>query len=270
MLNYIKKEFKLNFASRYWNLKGSFNYYNQTVYFPKNSIIFQRAIKEGIYEHDILSIIFPLIKPNTEVFDIGANIGIMAIPMLTFDKSIKVISAEASPNSLPFLNKTNASSPDKNRWVVIDKAIADKAGKLNFHLASKDNGAYDSISDTKRASYLNVVEIEATTIDAIWQSRNQPEVSVIKCDIEGADLLALRGGNECIEKCKPAVLIEWNLLNIKPFGFTNKDLYDFARLINYEIYAIPALIKITSEFDLDLQSKYTENFLLVYNGNNPG
>ena len=268
MLGYLKKEFKLNVASRYWNLKGSFKYYNQTVYFPKNSVIFQRAVKEGIYEHDILSIIFPLIKPDTEVFDIGANIGIMAIPMLTFDKTITVVSAEASPNSLPFLKKTNLLSPDKDRWVIIDKAIAEKAGKLHFHLASKDNGAYDSINDTKRANYLNVVEIEASTIDAIWQSRKQPEVSVIKSDIEGADLLALRGGIECIKKCKPSILVEWNVLNIKPFGFTNNDLYDFARSVNYEIYAIPALIKITSRHDFDLQSKYTENFLLVYNDNN--
>ena len=267
MLDYLKKEIKLNVASRYWNYRGRFKYYAQTVYFPKNSIIFRRAVKEGIYEHDILSIIFPLIKPGTEVFDIGANIGIMAIPMLTFDKSIRVISAEASPNSLPFLKKTNLLSPDKNRWIIIDKAIAEKEGKLKFHLASKDNGAYDSINDTKRADYLNVVEVEATTIDAIWKSRNEPDVSVIKSDIEGADLLALKGGIQCIQKCKPSILIEWNVLNIKPFGFTNKDLYDFARSINYELYAIPALIKITNAHDFDLQSKYTENFLLVFNGN---
>ena len=263
MLKSIKRAIKLNIAQHYWNLKGSFKYYNQTIYFPKNSVIFKRAVLEGIYEHEILALIMPLIRPGTEVFDIGANIGIIAVPLLASNKSIKLISVEASPNSLPYLKKTHSESPDKERWFIIDKAVSEKPGKVSFYLGSNDNGAYDSINDTQRTSYVNKIEVDCTTIDAIWQNRNKPNVSLIKSDIEGADLLALQGGIECIKTCRPSILIEWNLTNIKPFGLKNKDLFDFVQSINYTLYALPRLNKIDTLNDLGIQNNYTENLLLM-------
>lgn len=263
MLNSIKRAIKLNIARHYWNSKGSFKYYDQTIYFPKNSIIFQRAVLEGIYEHEILGFITPLIKPGTEVFDIGANIGIMAVPLLKSDKSIQLVSVEASPNSLPYLKKTNSESPDKERWSIIDKAVSRTPGKVSFHIGSNDNGAYDSMSDTQRTSHINKIEVDCTTIDLIWQNRDKPNVSLIKSDIEGADLLALQGGIECIKACRPSIVIEWNFVNIKPFGLKNKDLFDFVKSINYTLYALPRLNKVDTLNDLELQSNYTENFLLT-------
>jgi FkbM family methyltransferase len=263
MFDSVKREIKLSIAQRYWNLKGNFKYYSEKVYFPKNSVIFKRAVKEGIYEHDVVSIIVPLIKPGTEVFDIGANIGIMAIPMLSSDKSIKVVSVEASPNSLSFLKKTNLASTYKDRWIIIDKAVSQNEGKIRFHIADQQNGAYDSINDTKRISFKNTIEIACTTIDHIWESRNKPMVSLIKSDIEGADLLALKGGINCIKQCKPSIMIEWNSANIKPFGLQNADLFNFAQSVNYTMFSVPALNKITSLTDLELQSNYSENFLLI-------
>jgi len=263
MLNAIKRAIKLTIAKNYWNLKGNFKYYNRIVYFPKNSVIFKRAVDEGIYERDIVATIISLIKPDTEVFDIGANIGLMAIPMLVSNKTIKVISVEASPNSLPFLKKTNSTSIDRDRWTIIDKAVAEKEGSIHFNVANSKDGAYDSIGDTKRVSFKNTIEIECTTIDRIWQARNKPNVSFIKSDIEGADLLALKGGLECIKQCRPGILIEWNLTNIKGFELKNKDLFDFVQSINYELYSLPNLNKLSSLNDLELHSNFTENFLLT-------
>jgi FkbM family methyltransferase len=248
-------------------MAGNFNYYSQKVYFPKKSVIFRRAVKEGIYEHAILGFILPLIKPGTEVFDIGANIGLMAIPFLSVNNSVKVISAEASPNSLPFLKKTQEASTFKDRWLIIDKAIAEKPGKINFHIASSENGAYDSINNTQRINFKNTIEIDSTTIDLVWQNRHEPQVSFIKIDIEGADLLALKGAVSCIGKCRPSIAIEWNAINIKPFDLKNSDLFDFVQSINYTLYALPYLNKIFELADLELHSKYTENFLLIPNAN---
>jgi FkbM family methyltransferase len=263
MLDTIKKAIKINIAQRYWNLKGSFKYYNQTIFFPKNSVIFKKTILEGIYEHELLSFILPLIKPGTEVFDIGANIGIIAVPLLASEKSITLVSVEASPNSLPYLKKTHSISPDKDRWMIIDQAVSEKPGKVDFYLGSNDNGAYDSINNTQRTQYVNKIEIDSTTIDIIWQTRKKPNVSLIKSDVEGADLLALQGGIECIEACRPSIVIEWNLINIKPFNLTNQDLFDFVKSINYTLYALPRLNKVGTLNDLEIQSKFTENFLLV-------
>ena len=265
MMQRLRRFVKLNMAQPYWNSKGSFTYFDQSIFFPKDSAIFKRTVESGIFEHENLQVELALIKPNTEVFDIGANIGIMIAPVLKTAPTVTLVAIEASPNNLPYLKKTHEHSPYKDRWTIIDKAAFDHVGKLTFQMASAANGAYDSIHNNKRVDFEKTVEIECTTIDTVWQSRKKPEVSFIKIDIEGADLVALKGGVNCITQCKPAILMEWNQVNILPFNLVNKDLWDFTQSINYTIYSLPNLNKATDLKDFDLFSRFTENFLLIPN-----
>ncbi|WP_423149691.1 FkbM family methyltransferase [Rubrolithibacter danxiaensis] len=262
MLTSFKRIIKKRVCKWYWNFNECFQYFGEKVYFPKNSIIFKRAIEEGVYERVNLKIIKSIIMPNSTIFDVGANIGLMAIPLLNFDESVKVVSIEASPNTAPYLKKTQFYSSFQHRWTIVDKAVSDRAGSVQFHLTDLANGAYESMQDTKRVSFYKNIEIVCTTIDDIWESLQRPEVSFIKIDIEGADLLALRGGISCIKEFSPAILMEWNSVNIKPFGFRSSDLIDFAKEFEYEIFALPGFSKIDSITDLNLLSKVTENFLL--------
>lgn len=265
MVNRLKHYIKTIFLKKIWNKRGHFLYYQQKVYFPKNSIIFERAINEGIYEQENVRIIEVLTKEDTTVLDIGANIGLMAIPVLTSKKNVKVISVEPSPNSFPFLFKTQQNSPLKNRWSLINKATSNQVGKINFQLANPSDAAYESILNTNRATFVNSVEVDCTTIDNIWREHEKPNVSFIKIDIEGADLLALNGALECIKTCKPAILMEWNKTNIIPFEINNSNLFDFSKEIGYSIFALPYFTKCETVKDLDLLYQFDENFLLIPN-----
>jgi FkbM family methyltransferase len=273
MIQQLKRFVKVKLLQPYWNFKGSFTYCGQQIFFPRDCAIFRRTIESGIFELDNLQVMTALIKPNTEVLDVGANIGIMLAPLLkTFD-NITLVAFEPSPNNLPYLSKTHKYSPHKNRWTIIDKAAFDHVGKVTFQLASEKNGAYDSIYDNKRIDFEREVEVESTTIDTVWNNRNNPDVSFIKIDIEGADLLALRGGINCINECKPFILIEWNQMNIFAFKLTNNHLWEFTSNLNYSIYSLSSstfsfasLNKMTDFKMFDLFCNFTENYLLIYNG----
>jgi len=265
MVNRLKRYIKRNIFKHIWNSRGSFPYYQQQVYFPKNSIIFSRVIDEGIYEYGNVKIMETLIKPNTFVLDIGANIGLMAIPMLTSSKNVSVISVEPSPNSFPYLLKTQQHSLFNDRWSLINKATSNISGKINFQLAKPADAAYESILNTNRTTFINSIEVECTTIDHIWLEYKEPNVSFIKIDIEGADLLALKGAKECINKCKPTILMEWNKVNIIPFKVDNRDLMAFSKEMNYHIFALPYFTKCETVKDLDLLYHFEENFLLIPN-----
>ncbi len=249
-----------------FNQFGFFFYCRQKIFFPRNSLIFSRAMNEGHYEENNIALMLNLIKPNTMVFDIGANIGLMSIPVLASSSSVKVVSVEPSPNSFPFLAKTHRLSDFQNRWTILNKAVFNYEGEVSFKLASKKkNSAYESILDTQRCSFSDTIQIECTTLDKIWESHNKQEVSFIKMDIEGADLLALQGATNCIKHCKSAILIEWNKKNIIPFQLKNTDLISFAKNINYSLYALPYFNKCEDLTDLELFSKIYENFLLLPN-----
>lgn len=265
MIDKLKKYVKNIFFRKLWNWRGHFPYYNQQVYFPKNSIIFHRAITDGIYERENVHLINKLINENTTVLDVGANIGLMALPILSSYQNINVISIEPSPNSYPFLEKTKTKSIYNNRWTLINKAVSNKVGKINFQLAAPNNAAYESMLNTTRINFVNSIEIECTTIDTIWQSIGKPEISFIKIDIEGADLLALNGAIECMNKCKPTILMEWNQTNIVPYNFSNTDFLNFVNQVNYSIYALPSFSKCDSKSQLNLFCRLDENFLLISN-----
>jgi FkbM family methyltransferase len=262
----LKHIFKKYFRDPSRNKKGVFNYFGQQVFFPRDSIIFKRAMSEGgVYERENLNLIQMFLKPGTTMLDIGANIGMIAAPILWNERSINVVSIEASQNSLEYLHKTRTASSFKDRWTIVGKAVSDKPGEVDFFLSDSTNGAFDSLRNTERVKIAGVVKVDCTTIDTIWNQIGKPEISFIKSDIEGADLLALKGGQNCLRSCRPVMLIEWNQENIKPFSLHNADLIDFLEETSYELFCLPELRRITTLVELNVlcKTRFIENYLLI-------
>ena len=94
---------------KYWlygrcpGFAGSFPYFGTKVYFPKGSLSFRSACKQGIFEADNVRILQALARPDAVLFDVGANIGLMAVPVLRHEPGCRVVSFEPSANVLSFL-----------------------------------------------------------------------------------------------------------------------------------------------------------------------
>lgn len=261
--SYFKKLIKSTVFKWFLNQKGSFTYYNESVFFPKNSTTFNLAIRDGIYEQEILKFINEFVKDHTVYIDIGANIGLMSIPILKRHTTVRVLSFEASPNTYKYLKKTWENSTVKDRWTIFNKAVSNSNAEIDFFTTASADGAYESIKDTKRINFSGKIKVQGITIDEAWAELNKPNVSFIKSDIEGADLMALQGALSCIKECRPLIILEWNKINILAFQFTHNDLMDFCSSIKYKCYAVPSLIVITDSKELELHSAFSENFLLI-------
>ena len=246
------------------NRKGEFIYAQHKVFFPKDSLLFQR-VKSGekIYERDLVKIIKRQLKPNTYYFDIGANIGLMAIPFLNYTPTLSILSFEPSPNAFPYLEKTVNNSLYKNRWTIINKAVSNEEGTLLLHLANPSLGAFDSFKNTKRVDYEASVEVQVTTIDKVWKEMNSPSVSVIKADTEGADLLVLMGAEECINATKPFIAIEWNRRNVDAFDIKGNDLIQFCKKMDYGIFGFPYLQRLETENEIRVFSNASDTLILI-------
>lgn len=262
-MRFLKHFIKTNIYIHIANWVGYFFYFKEVVYFPKNSLLFRRALHEGIYEESNISTIKKFVKQNTVVLDIGANIGLMAIPILKHNIDCEVWSFEPSPNSFKYLERTRNKMLLKNKWKLFNIGLSDKIGIETFFIAPPESGAFDSILNTSRTNFISQIQINVTTIDEIWQEAKNPDVSVIKIDIEGSDLFALQGGIECIKRCRPIILMEWNSNNIKPFGIQNDDLLQFCMKINYICIALPNHNLVADSNYLNMIMTTTEDFLLA-------
>lgn len=244
-------------------LRGRFRYYGYVVYFPPGSIIFQRACAEGIYESDIIRLILSLVQPGTTYFDVGANIGLLSVPILSTCPKVKVVSIEASPTTLCFLLKTHTEARRKEDWTVIETAVGATGGEAEFWFGGSALGAYDGLHDTGRGGAKHSVRVAVRTLDEIWQDQGCPLVSVIKMDIEGGEYLALQGAGEIIAHSKPIIVTEWTEKNLKSYEIKSEEILILCASMNYKLYAVPNFTPIETRLVLKVAMAQTETFALI-------
>src|SRR5260370_41960132 len=129
-------------------IRGKFPYYGHAVYFPPGSHTFERACADGIYERETVNFILSLVEPGTTYFDVGANIGLLSVPVLAERPFVKVVSIEAAPDTLHFLKKTQAAAPRRADWTVLGAAVGSENGEIEFWAGPAAMGHFDGLRDT--------------------------------------------------------------------------------------------------------------------------
>lgn len=243
---------------------GSFRYFGTRVFFTKRSRTFAAVCKQGIFEENVVRILFALAKPETIIFDVGANLGLMAIPVLAENDRVRVVSFEPSPTALKHLQRSHRESKFTDRWTVIPKAVGKAAGRAKFALSDqKDDSLYDGLRPTRRVNVVSEIEVEITTLDETWKSFGSPPVSLIKCDVEGAELDVFHGAGECIKTHRPPILTEWNAKNLAAYDCPPESLFQFTEQNNYDLYSLPQLVRVENPRHLELMMNFVENFVLL-------
>lgn len=243
-------------------MAGFFPYFGVRVHFPKGSSAFREACNQGIFEAGNAHVLQHLYRPGSVMFDVGANLGLMALPVLSAVPDSQVVSFEPSPNTLPWLRRTIAGSGLKNRWLLVEKAVSSKPGASDFSLSAPAEGLYDGLVHTRRSAESRRVKVEVTTLDEEWKRLNCPAVSVLKIDVEGGELEVLWGAQELLAQTCPSVLLEWCPLNLEVYHLPVDSLFHFARECRYSLYALPAMVPIRTPSELELHVIQTYSFLM--------
>lgn len=244
-------------------VKGYFLYFGVKVFSPSESILFERVRREGVFERDVCTRMQHLARSGTWFFDVGANLGLMSVPVLADNPNVCAVSIEPSPNSFPFLARTHANASFQKRWHVLSKAVSNVKGTTDFVLAETGNSAFEGMRDTQRVAMSRAISVEMAPLDDIWDSYGRPEVSLVKIDVEGAEKLVLEGASALINQCRPAIVMEWSLANLGAYGVSVEWLLDFASERQYMLFDLESLSPITRVEHLKvlcMQSR--ENFLL--------
>lgn len=77
---------------------------------------------------------------------------------------------------------------------------------------------------------------EMICLDDYTANNNIHRIDFVKCDIEGAELLALRGMKMTLKKHKPKMLLEINDNWTKAFEYTSCDLIVFLKEVGYKSF----------------------------------
>jgi FkbM family methyltransferase len=195
---------------------------------PDDPLWFRFELLTQRHEAETLALIQQLVKPNMTVLDIGGHIGYYAraVAPLVGDGG-KVISFEPHPTTVQTLRANVA--PYKN-VIVAQMAVSDQEGtaELFDYLMMSASGSlhYDeSLRDLQKSQAgkgdiaprlaqdmpVSKFSVRTVRIDDYLAELNIPRVDVIKMDIEGAEMSALRGMANTIQNSpKLRLIMEYN------------------------------------------------------------
>lgn len=206
-------------------------------------------IKRRAWWEPELELVDRVVREGDAAIDIGANFGLWAYYLSrAVGPSGKVTSFEP----IPFTAKTfrliaRGLRFDRNVELVA-KGCGETSGTITFTVPVMDTGAIsaglvhmhgrndDRPGREKHARFPKTkdVECEVVTIDEYLP--NVERLSLVKCDVEGADLYALRGARRTLEKHKPVVIVEITPWFLEGFGLSVVDVVSFFDELGYRCY----------------------------------
>ena len=98
------------------------------------------------------------------------------------------------------LRKSIRANGYDNIVVVIEKAVLDKPGSMPLFFSHAGDGTASLVGSNEHVVRKDKIVVEVTTLDEFFESRGWPTVHVIKMDIEGAEMAALRGMRNLLKK----------------------------------------------------------------------
>lgn len=202
---------------------------------PSDNVISRSLRIYGEWAEHELSVLRSFISVGATVVDVGANIGTHALPFSLWVGNGRIIAIEAQPHICQVL-RLNCLRNDRRNVDVVNAVCADTRGSIAFRpdYAKEHNFGAVSFaglpSDTRRGLFRwlhrfrrsTTLNIPVITLDELC---GKAAVSLIKIDIEGMELDALRGAQEVIARCHPVIYFEQN--NTERLSNTHRYLTNF-------------------------------------------
>lgn len=165
------------------------------------------------------------LKSGDVVVDCGAHLGTLSIiASKIVGGTGKVVACEAHPRTFSFLSK-NIQENKCTNTTCLNVALSDTEGKESFadYYANDLNGIDRD----------GTVVVTTTTLDTLLCDIK--EISLLKLDIEGSELPALRAAKETLTKTK-AVYFESAEKSFARFGYSLFDVVSFLHKEGFVVY----------------------------------
>jgi FkbM family methyltransferase len=207
----------------------------------------RRYYINGYMPRERLTRIFArLLRPGDCVLDVGANVGYYTLAAAKLVGPTGCVHAfEASPLIFSRLKRNARLNPHANIHVH-HAAVADRPGEVAFHTAAADRTGYSSIRDLG-ADTASVATVPALAIDSLLPEL--PPARLVKIDVEGAELLVLRGMCGLLERDRPHLICEVDDGFLQALGADAERLCRFLRDAEYDLQRIGARSELTPVTD---------------------
>lgn len=171
--------------------------------------------------------------PSAVLLDVGASSGCFSL-LSRHHPDLKVYAFE--PVLLTYVVlKENIHLNSLNEQVqAYNVAVSNYNGKGTLHEVIDQGGKGVSIVDGTPAYHKAVEdsEIDVITVDSFC-ALHDIRPTLLKSDVEGADLFVLQGAIETIKKYHPFIMVEYSAENTAQYGYNPSEIILFLENLDY-------------------------------------
>jgi len=196
----------------------------------------QQIFWYGYYEKELGYLLKKIVKPEDVFLDLGANIGYFSLLVANNSPSVKVISFEPVAGLFQNMNDNISLNNIKNISTV-NAAVGEISEENELFVSAPDNLGMSSFHQPENYSGKKE-KVKVVAIDDWVKTSGLSKIDVIKLDIEGSELAALKGMKEVLQKQKPVLIVEVNPETLSMFNLKPSDIYDHLKQLHFEGFLI--------------------------------
>ena len=194
--------------------------------------------------------LYDLVKEGNIILDVGTNVGetLLNFAKLTGDKGF-VYGFEPDLTNHKAVQK-NILLNDFANVHVFSLGVSDKKETLKLYRVDEHNlGMNRVLQEDENTENLDFTEIQTTTLDDIVKENGISKVDLIKIDIEGYEMHALRGAKKILAEFKPPLFIEVGYTRLIKNGTSPNEMFKFLEDFGYTVYHGETMEVLSSDAD---------------------
>lgn len=161
------------------------------------------SVESGLDETAVIAMLPEIIESDSVVYDLGANIGLYSRRFLDIAKNGYVYCFEPNPVAMHYLAH-NLTLMGASNYLIMPLAISDHSGTIDLVL-NPDNHTLGTSFFQKRGIRIHV---SAISLDEAIERYGLRAPTVVKMDIEGGEVVAIKGMLKTLANYRPKVIFE--------------------------------------------------------------
>jgi len=233
MKNRVKSKIKLLIS----------NLFGEDVYGKLYAFCQSRRLQKGRnkYSEAEINLLPSFVRSGDVVIDIGANFGQYTYPLSKLvGVSGRVFSFEPVRSTFKILQNIIKRLKLTN-VELLNLALGENNGEVEFIIPIDSFGVQNIYCAHLCGQKENIKGIKET-VRMISLDELRAELPLlrravfIKCDVEGQELMVLKGGRALLSECHPIIFCEIEEKQTRRYGYAPEDLFAFLKTLGYEVF----------------------------------
>lgn len=211
-----------------------------TIELNRSSYISNAIYWGGHHSTHIADFLASYLRPEMTFADVGANIGEMTLIAAKRLVKGKVLAFEPMPETFAQL----ARNVELNRFKTVtlfNHGLFNQDDSLSLYV--KEDRPFGMVNEGVPSLFSTGADQKALAVrlrkfDDVAAECDLKRLDVMKIDVEGAEMMVLRGAENSIRKFRPVIIAEMSEANFQRAGYTSVELLSYIRGLDYEVRSL--------------------------------